>query len=107
MPTFKQWVKDIGDGGVKIYSKLAVANAGIPAKTLRARGFMLDDILQTLSYHGLIDDSDPDRPQVSSQIFRRWFLQNADVEPEPAVHASSATSVKQDFVVHGRTNNIK
>ncbi|SPF52555.1 hypothetical protein SBA4_5120004 [Candidatus Sulfopaludibacter sp. SbA4] len=107
MPTFKQWMKDMGEGGAKIYGKLAAANGGVPVKALKVRGLMLDDILQTLSYHGLIDDADPDRPRVSSDIFRRWFLQNADVEAYSPTQEPAATPVKKVFVVHGRDQKIR
>jgi len=105
MPTFKQWVRDMGDGGVKVYGKLAAAKGRVASKALRSKGLMLDDVLQTLSYHGLIDDSEADRPRVSSEIFRRWFLQNADVETEAA--DAGAAPVKKVFVVHGRNKEIR
>lgn len=107
MPTFKQWMKDMGEGGVRIYGKLAAAGGGVPAKALRSKGLMLDDVLQTLSYHGLIDDSDPDRPRVSSEIFRRWFFQNVDVESDAPAQVSAATPLKKVFVVHGRNREIR
>ncbi len=75
MPAFKQWVKDIGEGGVKVYGKLNASNDGIPAKALRIKGLMLDDILQTLSYHGLIDDV---RPRPPASLFPGF---------QPLVHA--------------------
>lgn len=68
---------------------------------------MLDDALQTLSYHGLIDDADPERPRATSQLFSRWFLQNTDVEPGPSVQSPPPSPVRKVFVVYGRNRKLQ
>ena len=107
MPSIKQWIRDIGEGGTKVYAKLAASADGLPVKSLRAKGLVLDEVLQTLSYHGLIDDSDPDHPRVSSQIFRRWFVENMAIEPDPPVAAPQSTPAKKVFVVYGRNQKLR
>ena len=42
----------------------------------------LEDALLTLSYHGVIDDSDPDEPQINGTMFRDWYKNNSPVLPE-------------------------
>lgn len=107
MHIFKQWTTDIGEAGVKVYSKLAKANGRVPAKSLRIEGAILDEVLQRLIYHGLIDDAEPDAPQVSSQIFRRWFLENIDCGTETCAQTvTSDDPIKRVFLVHGRNKKI-
>ena len=36
----------------------------------------IDEALTILSYHGLIDDSEPDEPQIVGTLFRDWYRDN-------------------------------
>jgi hypothetical protein len=49
----------------------------------------IDEALTVLSYHGLIDDSEPDEPQIAGMLFRDWYRDNRpgqpdSIEPKPA-----------------------
>jgi predicted nucleotide-binding protein len=107
IPNFKQWIRDIGNAGTDLYAKLAGSSDGLPLGSLKVKGAMVDEVLQTLSYHGLIDDSEPDRPRISSQVFRRWFQQNIDVESNAPVIRPQPIRGKRVFVVHGRNLKIR
>ena len=42
----------------------------------------LDDALTVLSYHGVIDDSDMDEPEIAGTLFRNWYRDNSPVPLE-------------------------
>jgi len=109
MAVFKQWMRDIGEAGIKVYSKMAYANGPVSTKSLKMKGFMLDDVLQVLSYHGLIDEAKLDEPHTSSEIFRNWFLKNVDPDADKAdpLVSTNDDPVKRVFVVHGRNQIIR
>jgi hypothetical protein len=45
----------------------------------------VDDALTILSYHGVIDDSDPDEPQIAGTMFRDWYRDNAPRQAQPKI----------------------
>jgi hypothetical protein len=119
----EHWLRGLGQSGCAGYEALAKAAKGeLPVEELRQhlpRGASLDQVVLSLSYHGLIDDSDPNRIRLSGTIFRDWYLQNRDVvtwgsgdggaavasapEQAPAVGSQSRKHV---FVVHGRDRRL-
>ncbi len=36
----------------------------------------IDEALNVLTYHGIIDDSVPDEPEISCILFKKWFMKN-------------------------------
>ena len=78
---FRRWYDGFTPVERRVYMVLAKQPATHPGRTallrqLAVAGGELDDALTVLSYHGLIDDTDPDRPQLTGTMFRDWFLQN-------------------------------
>jgi hypothetical protein len=81
---FRRWYDGFSPAERAVYQILAQAPGGSAsceeicgrlAPILRREH---EDALTTLSFHGVIDESDPDRPKLSGTMFRDWFLQNAD-----------------------------
>jgi class 3 adenylate cyclase len=82
--TFRRWIYDFRREGCAVYDTLSHESVSI--KQLRARisrALSVDDGLTTLSYHGVIDESDPELPRVGSTIFRDWFQENYKLENDP------------------------
>jgi hypothetical protein len=65
-----------------VYQCLAATPEGIlHVRDIRHRldaalGSQVDDALTVLSYHGVIDDSEPDEPRVAGTLFRDWYREN-------------------------------
>ena len=82
---FHRWLDAFGPSEHAVYQILSKALDGyihirdIRADLESALKPQLDDALITLSYHGVIDDSDPDEPQISGTMFRDWYKNNAPV----------------------------
>ena len=86
---FRRWFDGFGPGERAVYGLLA----GAPNNTLRCEQIRRqlkpelikeqEEGLTTLSFHGLIDDTDPELPRVEGTMFRDWFLENAGMESEP------------------------
>ncbi|MBD3337620.1 MAG: CHAT domain-containing protein [Candidatus Lokiarchaeota archaeon] len=58
----------------------------------------LDDALRTLGYHGVIDDSDPDEPQIAGTMFRDWYQDNVSITKEKGmIEHSSTTEAAHSF----------
>ena len=79
-----------------VYQLLSEASDGmLPVRDIRHRSDPslaphIDEDLTVLSYHGLIDDSEPDEPQIAGTLFRDWYRDNrlghlysADSQPTP------------------------
>ncbi|MGE0820902.1 MAG: TIR domain-containing protein [Candidatus Binatia bacterium] len=43
----------------------------------------VDNALTILSYHGVIDDSDPDEPRIAGTMFSDWYRNNAPRQEQP------------------------
>lgn len=81
--TFRRWIHDFRRDGCAVYETLSHESTSI--KQLRARisrALSVDDGLTALSYHGVIDESDPEVPRVGSTIFRDWFRENYKLETD-------------------------
>ena len=87
---FRRWLDGFGPGERAVYRILA----GAPSNSLRCDQIRKqlkpelikeqEEGLTTLSFHGLIDDGDPEAPRVAGTMFRDWFLENAGAESEPS-----------------------
>jgi class 3 adenylate cyclase len=85
--TFRRWLHDLGQEGCAVYQGLLDAPLSLTQLRSRVpREVSVDDGLRTLSYHGVVDDSDPDALRVSGSIFRDWFQNNYTLD-NPAVPA--------------------
>lgn len=92
---FHHWINAFGTGERVVYRCLAEAPQGtmhimeIKNRVDDSVGLDIDEALTVLSYHGVIDDSDPDEPEIAGTLFREWFLSKTTVEktdpgtPEP------------------------
>jgi len=79
--TFRRWIHDFRREGCAVYETLS--HEPIPIQQLRARiskEISVDEGLTILSYHGVIDESEPDVPRVGGTIFRDWFRENYKLE---------------------------
>ena len=83
---FKRCLETFSQTEKAIYRCLAKAPSGtanigyIRSKTDTALHPDIEDALQVLSYHGLIDDSDEEMPKIAGTLFRDWFLNNCHMQ---------------------------
>ncbi len=114
---FTHWLYHFGSTEKAVYHQLACAPDGaisfselknkIPCQ-LRTE---VDDAITVLSYHGVIDDSDPEDPELTGSMFKKWFLNKVEPEvvsePVPTKTAPSSTGphvhVEINPVIHGAT----
>lgn len=97
---FERWLESFGPAEHAIYQALA----DVPESTLHARDIRhkiapelvpdIDDALTILSYHGVIDDSDPDEPQIAGTMFRDWYHSNAPLQ-KPAKDTAKPVAPQQ------------
>lgn len=86
---FDRWLESFGPTEHVVYQALTDAPEGtLHARNLRQKiashlAPKIDDALTTLSYHGVIDDSDPDEPQIAGTMFRDWYRDNAPRQEKP------------------------
>jgi hypothetical protein len=84
---FKRWLDTFSPCEKAVYKCLAEALQGeanigyIRSKTDPLLHPEIEDALQVLSYHGLIDDRDEDYPEIAGTLFKEWFLANCPVQP--------------------------
>jgi predicted nucleotide-binding protein len=118
--TFRRWLADFQDRGCAVYQALADSAEGYLSRPqLRAAissGISIDDTTAILSYHGVIDDTDPELPSISGTIFRDWFRENRSLDqdvgpglldvPKGAADKSKAEN-RRVFVVYGRNDRMR
>jgi hypothetical protein len=93
---FSRWLDAFGLAEHAVYRLLSEAPDGtLHIRDLRQRlepslAEHLDEALTVLSYHGLIDDSEPDEPQIAGTLFRDWYrdssqgrFDNTESRPAP------------------------
>jgi hypothetical protein len=93
---FSQWLDAFGQAEHAVYQLLSEAPDGmLHVREIRHRSDPslaphIDEALTILSYHGLIDDSEPDEPKIAGKLFRDWYRENrpghldsADSQPTP------------------------
>ncbi|MFL6463259.1 MAG: helix-turn-helix domain-containing protein [Bryobacteraceae bacterium] len=74
--TFRRWLETFRKEGCALYQALLDNKLQGPPDI---------NALTILSYHGVIDESEPDQPQISSTIFREWFRANHKVEKSAGI----------------------
>ena len=88
---FDRWLESFGKAEHAVYHMLLDAPEGtLHARDIRQKvtpelAAKVDDALTVLSYHGVIDDSDPDEPQIAGTMFRDWYRNNAPRQAQPKV----------------------
>ena len=101
--TFRRWLQDFRSDGCTLYQVLLDGRS--------PRGLTAGDALAVLSYHGVIDESQPDSPQISGTLFREWFRANHQLERSPAAETAppsgSSGGNKSIFVVYGRNERVR
>jgi hypothetical protein len=86
---FRRWVESLGPAGHTVYQILADAPGGsltrnsIRQKLDPSMASQVGDALTVLSYHGVIDDSDPQNPQIAGTMFRDWYQDNVPKQEKP------------------------
>ncbi|GBC63351.1 hypothetical protein DENIS_4345 [Desulfonema ishimotonii] len=77
---FRLWANAFGSAEQVVYQSLASA----PDGSLRIREIQntippglrgeIDGALTALGYHGLLEDADPDEPEIAGTLFRDWYM---------------------------------
>jgi hypothetical protein len=85
---FYRWLESFGPAEHAVYGAIS----GTPNGTLSVQEIrrtieqtlapQVDSALTILSYHGVINDSDPDEPQIAGTMFRDWYRNNAPRQEE-------------------------
>jgi len=76
---FDHWLNYFGLPEHVVYQRLSATKDGIlHIRDLRegiepSVATKVDDAITVLAYHGIIDDSDPDEPQIAGTMFRDWY----------------------------------
>jgi hypothetical protein len=77
--TFQKWFEGFRDPERSVYSAIANASGGrLPVAQLKSLldshvRLQLDDVLETWSFHCVIDDSASDLPEIAGTMFGNWF----------------------------------
>jgi predicted nucleotide-binding protein len=117
---FVSWIKSFGDVGKGAFGKLASAPGATMAarewRSLIPREVTPDSVLRTLSYHGVICETDDGRIKTNGSVFRDWFNQNvmlidesstpASEAPQAPIDSLTAPKSKRVFVVFGRDRKL-
>jgi hypothetical protein len=80
--TFPRWLDAFGLEDHAVYQCLAETPEGtLHVRDIRHRldaalSSKVDDALTVLSYHGVVDDSEPDEPRLAGTLFRDWYREN-------------------------------
>jgi hypothetical protein len=87
---FSRWLDAFGQAEHAVYQLLSEAPDGtLHVREIRRRidpslAPHTEEALTVLSYHGLIDDSEPDEPQIAGTLFRDWYRDNRPGQPDSA-----------------------
>ncbi len=101
---FRRWVQSFGPAEHAVYQMLADAPQGTLEKhSIRRQldpslAFRVGDALTVLSYHGVIDDSDPQKPRIAGTMFRDWYQENAPRQEKPKTSAARPSQAVRVFV---------
>ena len=75
---FSDWINKFSPDDISIYQSLSESPDGsLSFDELQEKHddiFDIDQSLNILSYHGLINDEDRDEPEISCEMFKDWFL---------------------------------
>jgi hypothetical protein len=76
---FARWLDAFGPAEHAVYQLLSEAPGGaLSVREIRQRinsalASQTEEALTIPSYHGVIDDSDPDEPQIAGTLFQVWY----------------------------------
>jgi hypothetical protein len=82
---FQRWLDAFGPAEQAVYRCLAEAPQGtmsisaIRNKIDRTLIPEIDEALTVLSYHGVVDDSDQDEPEIAGTMFKDWYLTRSPI----------------------------
>jgi hypothetical protein len=83
---FGRWLEAFGPAEHAVYQCLSEARGGpLHLRDLRqsidtSLRSAVDDALSVLSYHGVIDDSEPSRPRIAGTLFQEWYQYNGPID---------------------------
>jgi predicted nucleotide-binding protein len=115
--TFRRWLADFGEDAREAYRCLAESpkpeHSIQEIRALSRAGTHIDDALQILGYHGVIEEGATVR--LGATLFRDWFKTNFELEKkatEECPASSSPPAANEDrskrvFVVHGRNESVR
>lgn len=87
---FSKWIEHFSPAAHAVYQQLAKApNGTLPVRSLREDmdptiAHEWEEGITFLSYHGVVDDTDPDAPQLVGTLFRDWYLNHVPGAPQRA-----------------------
>ena len=87
---FYRWLEAFSLAEHAVYQCLSEARGDpLHLRDLRQRidtslRYAVDDALSVLSYHGVIDDSEPARPRIAGTLFQAWYQHNGPRGPAPS-----------------------
>jgi len=101
---FQYWLKAFKVSERSVYELLAKApNNKMPyesiIKQVQIPAGHKGEVFNTLSYHGVIDNSNPKEPEISSTLFRDWYLNEIQTVDDIVFESS-------DYKDSDKTNNI-
>ncbi|KPA10420.1 Toll-Interleukin receptor domain protein [Candidatus Magnetomorum sp. HK-1] len=80
MNVFRHWMNKFNGDEMAVYQSLSISTDGrLSFEDLQEKNLHIDDIdnsLNVLSFHGIINDDDPDEPEIAGTMFKEWFLRN-------------------------------
>lgn len=101
-PGFQRWLEQFGPAEHAVYQCLSQAQDGhmhvrdIRNSVPQSLKSKVDEALTILSYHGVIEDRDPDEAHIAGTIFRDWYAKNLPEEKLAADKPKSIASAETD-----------
>ncbi len=86
---YRRWVESFGQAEHAVYQLLADAPGGTLTKNSIRQSLgsnmapQVGEAQLILSYHGVIDNSDPQNPQIAGTMFRDWYQDNVPRQEKP------------------------
>ena len=94
---FRRWLDGFSATEKEVYRTLALSPASaasiqsLQQQLPAAMTIDVEDSITPLGFHCLIDESNPDLPVVSGNLFRNWFLQQTGATASPRAPAPTPT----------------
>ena len=79
---FHNWWEAFSSEEHSVYQALAAVEMHEQLNEISSVCNHSEDALSVLSFHGVIDDEDPDRPFISGTLFRNWYLNKSILNPQ-------------------------
>ncbi len=103
---FHRWKKSFGSAEHEVYQILTNSPGGTLHVSEIRRNIKpsltseIDNALTVLSYHGVIDDSDEDEPEITGTLFRDWYQNNKPTIQPEAGEETSKQPEKREATAH-------